>query len=550
MRKSIKKAVWGRVALAIGSICMYSIVVHVNIARIKNSEEATQQANAILDQANMATVAHYKWSKDLNNAVYQDGNTFTGATDDHSCGLGKWIYYDTTTNDPFVLSICEKMKPIHQEIHQSVNHIFSLKTVDPEAAQAYYHEFTTPRVQSLVDMLQEIITYSEQITDDSTAKAHNAVFRMQVLTIIAFMIALACLLSLIIYVLKRVVQPILDITKQSSVLADGHLDVCIAYHVDDELGYLARTLDNSMKTIREYVSEINRVMCELSYGRFNTQTSLQFIGDFESIQRAIECVTTSISQTISCINDATEQVSNNADQISQSAQMLAQGATEQASTVQELSATLEELSHNAQKNADTAVNAQANARSAGEQMHVSNEQMNHMITAMKDISQSSQEIGKIIDTIESIAFQTNILALNAAVEAARAGVAGKGFAVVADEVRNLASKSDQAAKATKVLIENSMNAVQKGNKIVDGVSQSLKKTLKIAAKSVEEIGMISDMVRNEAVSISQVSEGINHISAVIQTNSATSEQSAAVSEELSSQAQLLRQRASAFELKR
>lgn len=169
----------------------------------------------------------------------------------------------------------------------------------------------------------------------------------------------------------------------------------------------------------------------------------------------------------------------------------------------------------------------------------SNKMMLQMTTAMAEITEFSKKIGNIITTIEDIAFQTNILALNAAVEAARAGTAGKGFAVVADEVRNLAFKSDQAAKATKELIESSVESVQNGNAIVTNVTDSLQKTTDLAGLAVDDMVRVAEMVDTISAAIAQVTVGLDQISAVVQTNSATSEQSAATSEELSSQAQLL-----------
>ena len=131
---------------------------------------------------------------------------------------------------------------------------------------------------------------------------------------------------------------------------------------------------------------------------------------------------------------------------------MSQGATEQASAVEELAATINDISMQVQKTADNAREASAKVTEAQNELLFSNEHMSEMIEAMQEIEQKSGDIGKIIKTIEDIAFQTNILALNAAVEAARAGNAGKGFAVVADEVRNLASKSADAAKNTTALI--------------------------------------------------------------------------------------------------
>lgn len=171
-----------------------------------------------------------------------------------------------------------------------------------------------------------------------------------------------------------------------------------------------------------------------------------------------------------------------------------------------------------------------------------------MIRAMSEISESSGEIGKIIKTIEDIAFQTNILALNAAVEAARAGEAGKGFAVVADEVRNLASKSAEASKNTSNLIENSIRSVENGNRIADATAQSLLKAVQGTEEIIKVIGKISNASGEQAESINQVTLGVDQISSVVQTNSATAEESAAASEELSGQAQIMKDLVGKFRL--
>jgi methyl-accepting chemotaxis protein len=158
--------------------------------------------------------------------------------------------------------------------------------------------------------------------------------------------------------------------------------------------------------------------------------------------------------------------------------------------------------------------------------------MQEMSKAMEEIVIRSNEISKIIKTIDDIAFQTNILSLNAAIEAARAGQAGKGFAVVADEVGNLAKKSQEAAQNTALLIEQTIEAVQKGGEISVQTAEALRSVSMGAQKITNIVGDISAASADEANGIKQVTEGIDQISSVVQTNAATAQQSAAASEEM------------------
>ena len=549
MSKSIKVNVGLRVAAALASMLLFSVMTTINIMRIDKTQTANTQTNVLLAKARTAETAHYKWSANLSNALYA-GTEFTGSIDPTTCVLGQWLYGEAGTDDAEILKLRGDLEALHKELHGSASQVLNQHASSPAEAQQYYQTTIQGNLTTLVGMLDKVIERGETLRTESETATDRTINIMHVTTLICLALALVCLISLIQYVIRRSVKPIIMITDSSRVLQNGQISLDINYKSDDEVGELVNTLKTSMERIGSYVSDINTVMSELSNGNFDVHTSVEYVGDFTSIQTSIENFTDTMSTVLGHIASAERRISENAEQLSNSSQSVAQGATEQASATEELYAALDELYKSARENVEKATNAQERARLTGEQVSQSSEQMKQMMDAMSDVSSSSQQIGQIIATIENIAFQTNILALNAAIEAARAGEAGKGFAVVADEVRSLAVQSDQASKATKDLIENCIGAADRGINIVGGVSETLRRTMELVTRSNGDIGVIADAVRDEAEAITQINQGIGQIAAVTQTNSASSEEAAAVSAELFTQARLLQEQTTKFKLKK
>ena len=319
----------------------------------------------------------------------------------------------------------------------------------------------------------------------------------------------------------------------------------------DETAELTRATADMVSGLNSIIEDIGYLLTEMAGKNFDVRSAHRdaYVGEFQSILQSMRHLKTELSGTVLQIDAAAGQVSSASNQVSTGAQRLSEGSMEQASAVEELAATINDIAASAKETAAASDQASQFVEQAGAQLGISVGYVKDLNAAMERISTSSEEISKIIAAIENIAFQTNILALNAAVEAARAGTAGKGFAVVADEVRSLAAQSDEAAKATKELIENSVQATTRGRQIVGEVSQTLKKTLELVTSSNEGIGNIAQAVQGEAMAIAQVTEGIGQISAVVQTNSASSEESAAVSTELFDQVRLLQDQTNRFRLK-
>ena len=548
MGKSIRKSVLIRVAAALIAVLLFSVMTTINIIRMDRAQENSRQANMLLVRCHQAEVAHYKWAANLSSALYA-GTEFTGSTAWDGCVLGQWIYGEADTDDQRVLSLRAELEPLHKELHQSAAYVLELKEDNPVQAQRYYQDTIQANLATIVGKLDQVVALLEESNARSAEGMDSIIAFMHGTSIVGLVLALIALISLVTYVMNYVVKPILILTESCKPLHEGRLDLTIPYTSKNELGALSRDLEDSMERINSYVEDINRVMAQFSDGNFDVSTSTEYIGAFQSIEQSINSFTETMTKAFQYINQVEQRISGNAGQLSNGPQNLAQNATEQASAVEELFATLEELKRTADGNVQAAASAQRSANETAEQVGASSRQMEQMVAAMEDIIKSSREIGLIIATIESIAFQTNILALNAAVEAARAGSAGKGFAVVADEVRALATQSDEAAKATKDLIGNALNATEKGSRIVGEVSQTLQAAQNLVTQSAVSIGEIARAVEGEAGAISQVTDTIGQISAAIQNNSASSEESAAVSAELFQEVRTLESTTGRFRLK-
>ncbi len=247
-----------------------------------------------------------------------------------------------------------------------------------------------------------------------------------------------------------------------------------------------------------------------------------------------------VFQATDFLNQASAEVTNAASQISSASQSLAEGATEQASSLEETSSSLEEMASMTKQNADNANQAKAMMAETKKIVEKVDSHMSKMAAAIAEITKTSEETGKIIKTIDEIAFQTNLLALNAAVEAARAGEAGAGFAVVADEVRNLAMRAAEAARDTNGLIENTIKAVKQGNELTSATREAFRENVAVAGKVGQLIDEIAAASQDQAQGISQINKAVSEMDKVTQQTAAGAEESASASEELTAQAEQMK----------
>lgn len=373
--------------------------------------------------------------------------------------------------------------------------------------------------------------------------------RSLMLTVLVVILVVLATFPVAVKVGHSISGPIQSCVARLEMLAEGDLQTPTpVVKSRDETAKLTQALDTTTHRLNDIVQDASYHLSKMAQGDFRENINRTYPGDFVAIEQSVRAIHNSLRDMLSQISSSAGAVANNAVQVSNGAQSLNQGATEQATAVQELFATAASIAENASQTATAAEEAGEFVTQVGTQLGVCVGYVKELNTAMQEISVSSTEIGKIIDTIENIAFQTNILALNAAVEAARAGNAGKGFAVVADEVRNLASQSNEAVKATKELIEASITAVAEGGQVFGKVTGSLDETSSIAENVTSKMSAMVGAVGGQTTAIAQVKEGIEQISSIVQSNSTTAEQSAATAQALSDQSLLMNKLVHQFQL--
>ena len=367
------------------------------------------------------------------------------------------------------------------------------------------------------------------------------------------LVAGALAIALIIYLIaKSIINPMKRLAEGVERIADGELDVSIDVRTNDEVGLIADGVRKTTDRLSQYVAyieEITLILDDVASGNLDFALTQDYSGEFAKIKDALINISESLSSTLSQIGTAADQVAGGSDQVAAGAQSLSQGSTEQASSVEDLSSSLSEITERISENSRNAEAASRLSMETGKAVNESNQKMNEIVEAMEVITQKSDEIGKIIKTIDDIAFQTNILALNAAIEAARAGAAGKGFAVVADEVRNLAQKSALAARETTELIEGSMEAISAGRSVISQTASALELVVEKTESVGREITRIADASSLQAQEAEKITSGVEQISSVVLSTSATAEESAAASEELAAQAQTLKELVGTFRIK-
>jgi len=430
---------------------------------------------------------HYKLvAATLTLLKYEEA--FSGGESHTDCDFGKWLSTFKTSNTT-AQSLIEKASESHKRFHDAIVNIKRLASTGKyEDAANIYESQMVPPMNMVFDKLAVLKGLANEDLTMAREMEHQGV------------------------TVARAAQQ-------------------KAYELLDKL--IALNANVAAETVKSEAGNANFMKAFSLIAMIIGVILAMFLGFFitRSITKPINRITEGLDQ-------AAEQVASASSQVSSASQSLAEGASEQAASIEETSSSLEEMSSMTKQNADNATQCdQIMRQEVGANFRLVEERLTQMQDAIAKTVKAGDETGKIIKTIDEIAFQTNLLALNAAVEAARAGEAGAGFAVVADEVRNLAMRAAEAAKNTNNLIEESNKRIKETSQLNSQVVEAMKTNATMGQKVSQLVSEIAAASNEQAQGIEQINKAVAEMDKVVQQVAANAEESASASEEMNAQAE-------------
>ena len=458
-----------------------------------------------------------------------------------------------------------KKNDITDEEWEELNHIAELSNglvpLEEEAMEAVQAGDTTKAMELVFgDAYEEILVEINETTDSCISNIQNRISKKQkvinalmliaqVIFIISFAYIIITIKRTIAFVYKELLEPIVKVSGQMKLIADGNLGETLDIDIDEsEVGQMAESIAFMKKNFTNMITEISHILGEMGQGHYRIEVTQEYVGEFVKIKESLLKIIEDTKDMLCTIRQTAQELDGGSEQLAKASMDLAEGSTIQASKVSQVAEMINHMTENMENMVAEAQETVRLSSGAGDTLLQSNSKMQELRVAISEINKCSEEIRTIIEAIQEIADQTNLLSLNAAIEAARAGEAGKGFAVVAEQVKNLAEESARAAGETTKLIETTVAAVDKGIAIADDTAANMDAVMKGARTATEQMMQMAEELKAQAKDMEQIDDHVNEVAKVVDNNSATSEETAAVSEEQAAQVETMVQMMNKFQI--
>ena len=496
--------------------------------------------------------SHHQLRSDLINSL-ETGSDFTGSLDPETCSFGQWLSkYEADGASDEVMQMAQQMTQTHAEIHNLAKDLLNMSETDPEGAVDKFFEEVDPETDQVINGLYNI----DNVYATEIAKITKNFETLMMVIIVVIIVAVIAIGIFSFFYGRRlalqIAAPVMMVADWAKNLSLGAVDLSVAgdelskmekENADNEVGLMITAFHTMAENIRENVAVVQRIADGDMTAFVKIRSRRDSLG--KSLYRLVPSTDIIFNQTV----ESAHSLAAGADEIANASHMLAESSTTQAAAAQRLSDEMEHVSELIMFNDEKAQEAHAITKEIEADLQTSNEHMRVLFDSVTHMQEASKKIATVMKTIDDITFETNILALNAAIEAARAGAAGKGFAVVADEVRALAMKSAEAAKESRMLIENNIKQTEEGTNIASESASIFGEINKKIAKIVEIVENVSGLSTDQLESIQQVAESVARITEAATSNAAISEESDASSQEMRHQAAFLRSKMQHFNLR-
>lgn len=367
--------------------------------------------------------------------------------------------------------------------------------------------------------------------------------------VISDIIALIVAIIVALIIARVISRPIVRVKNLLSALAQGDLSVQLNDTKNkDELGILQNSAVSLNRMLSDMLTQSGDVLSKMAAYDLTSEDMREYPGKFNELAASINSIKAILSNMILNIQNSSVNVDGGSKQLAEAASMLSEGTMAQASSLQKLVTDVENVAQNINANSDKTIFVNESLGNLDSEIKDGNQKMQELSNVVRTVEEMSEDIKKIVNTIDGIAFQTNILALNASVEAARAGESGRGFAVVAQEIGTLATKSSDASKKTAELIEKCIKGIESAKEYADITSDSLAKIVSDSNNIANAFDEMSKANEIQAKNANDIRNEIENISQVVQSNTATAQQTAASTEVLSEQAAALKDMTGRFKV--